>query len=981
MSAALDRRAFLKASGGTLLLCLSQLRRVHGASPAPAAQAGGAPVDEDEVEYLGFEDIYRRKWTWDSVAKSTHFVNCWYQRNCSWNVYVKNGIAWREEQSATYEQIDPNVPDFNPRGCQKGACYSLRMYDAGRLTHPLVRVGERGEGRWKRVSWDDALSAIADRVVDVITSDGPGAIVWDPGTANTGGGASTAPFRASHLLDTPMLDVNAEVGDHHPGAQTTLGKITFSGSMDDMFHSDLVLIWGGNPVYTQIPNAHFINEARYNGAKIVTIAPDYNASAIHADLWIGVNSGSDAALALSMAQTIITEKLARIDFIREQTDLPLLVRTDNQRYLRQSDLEPDGRDDVFHVWDESTRSIRPVSTKSLALENLVPALEGRYRVRLRGGEQVIVTPVFALLRKDLDGRWRPEQTAAITGVAPQTVRRLARMIAAARAALCVTQSTFSKYYHGMEMERCQILVLTLCGQIGRKGSGITGFPALAIDGPPSTIVAPGSLPPALGVLAVAAGTAPAFIKGKMAGLSNEAILYDIVQEKYRDGSFVAGNLYYYHVGLQALYGSSARYDTTMKRELSSFLDEAYREGWQIRPPEARQRIFFEIGGNILRRARACNVLEDTLVKELDLLVTVDWRMSNTALHSDYVLPAAGWYEKDDILWATPLAPYVHVISRAVEPLGEAKPDYSVICLLLKAIQARARARGITHFTDRSGAERRLDNVYDAFTFGGRFTEDRPEAILEHVLAQTTNLNGIDWQRLKEKGFERFTGLGMHFINIGNATDIRPDETITANTWHTEKKYPWPTLTRRIQFYIDHPFYLEQEEALPTHKDSPPIGGNYPLMLNGAHTRWSIHAAWRDNPHLLRLGGRGEPTVWIGTRDAAARGIRDNDRVRVFNDIDSYETLAKVVPNLRPGQVIVYHAWEPYQFRNRKGYGALTPNPLNPLSLAGGYVHLQPLPDANTPGPTDRDTRVEIERIDAARPALEPVPPTVAQQGS
>jgi nitrate reductase alpha subunit len=69
-------------------------------------------------------DIYRKKWTWDSIAKSTHFVNCWYQRNCSWNVYVKEGIAWREEQSATYAQIDPKIPDFNPRGCQKGACYS-----------------------------------------------------------------------------------------------------------------------------------------------------------------------------------------------------------------------------------------------------------------------------------------------------------------------------------------------------------------------------------------------------------------------------------------------------------------------------------------------------------------------------------------------------------------------------------------------------------------------------------------------------------------------------------------------------------------------------------------------------------------------------------------------------------------------------------------------------------------------------------------
>ena len=450
MSTGMNRRTFLKAGGGALLLSLVYLRLTQdepgdAVRPARHAASGG----KAGIEYASFEDIWRKKWTWDSVAKSTHFVNCWYQRNCSWNVFVKNGIAWREEQSATYEQIDPNIPDFNPRGCQKGASYSQRMYDAGRLVHPLKRVGARGEGKWVRVSWDEALAAIGDRVVDVIASDGPGAIAWDPGTANAGGGASTAPYRAGFILDTPLIDVNTEVGDHHPGAQTTMGKISFSGSMDDMFHSDLVLIWGGNPAYTQIPNAHFITEARYHGAEIVVIAPDFNASAIHADLWVSVNSGSDAALALSMAQVIVSENLHRVDFIKEQTDLPLLVREDNHHYLRQSDIEQDGRDDVFYVWDEATQSIRPAPAKSLALGKLAPALAGSYTVRLRDAKPVSVTPVFARLRQQLDARWRPEQTAATTGVAPNAVRRLARMISGARAAQCVTQSVFSKYYHGI----------------------------------------------------------------------------------------------------------------------------------------------------------------------------------------------------------------------------------------------------------------------------------------------------------------------------------------------------------------------------------------------------------------------------------------------------------------------------------------------------------------------------------------------------
>jgi anaerobic selenocysteine-containing dehydrogenase len=214
-------------------------------------------------------------------------------------------------------------------------------------------------------------------------------------------------------------------------------------------------------------------------------------------------------------------------------------------------------------------------------------------------------------------------------------------------------------------------------------------------------------------------------------------------------------------------------------------------------------------------------------------------MSQTALHSDYVLPAAAWYEKDDITWATPIAPFAHVTTRAVAPRAEAKSDWEFHCLFLKELQQRATQRDVTTFVDRAGKERRLDRVYDEFTFGRRYTEDNPEELLDELLSCTTNLGDIRWPALKQKGFERYTGLGFDYVNIGNATDIKPGETITANTWHTQKKLPWPTLTRRIQFYIDHPFYLELGEALPVHKDPPKIGGDHPLQLSGQHARWSI----------------------------------------------------------------------------------------------------------------------------------------------
>ncbi len=959
--AGLTRRRFLIGTG-TLAAGLS-LYKLRGCEPAREVGPAIAKLEKMIPEYRDWQDLYRQKWTWDRVTKGTHLVNCWYQKSCNWNVYVKDGIALREEQAATYEPINDEVPDYNPRGCQKGACYTERMYNPARLLYPLKRVGKRGEGKWKRISWEEGLREIVEHTVDAMLEDGPGSITWDPGTANANGCNGMGMFRTGHVLDTPIIDVNTEVGDHHPGALATCGKISFASSGDDVFYSDLILIWGGNPVYTQIPNVHFINEARYHGAEIVTITPDYSASAIHADKWVPVKAGTDAALGLSMAQVIVEEGLHNVPFITEQTDMPLLVHEATGRFLRQSDLEKGGEDDVFYVFDRAAGEIREAPKKSLKLEGLDLALEGEHVVATLEGE-ARVTTVFELFKKQLED-YRPEDAEKITGTRAGMIRSLARKIAKAKAATMIAASSFGKNYHGLEMERAQILVLTLCGQIGKKGSGITGFPALHSAGAADLMVTPGTHSPTVGRALMNARMAPAFLKATLEGKTDEMFLYEVVREMYSKGGHVSAHLYFNaHMGSDSLMNRSAEWDPDMKRPLEEYLEEAYGEGWQIRPSLARPRILFACGGNILRRTRGYHQVLEKFLPRLDLLATLDVRMSTTALYSDYVFPAAGWYEKDDLAWATPIVPYAHVTTRAVKPLAESKTDWEFHCLFLKELQRQAKERGAETFVDRAGEERRLDQVYDEFTFQGRFTEENPDDLMSYMFEGITNLGGVSWEAIKEKGFERFTELGMDFLNIGNATDIKPDETITANTWHTENKKPWPTLTRRIQFYIDHPFYLELGEQLPVHKDPPPIGGNYPLQLINQHVRWSIHASWRDVESLLRLQ-RGEPLVILSRDDASSRGIADGERVRVWNDIGDFEVQAKVSDAVRPGIVIANHAWEPYQFRKHRSHEVVNASPLNPLLLAGGYTHLQPSFTMGASGTSDRDTRIEIERAESA----------------
>ena len=177
----------------------------------------------------------------------------------------------------------------------------------------------------------------------------------------------------------------------------------------------------------------------------------------------------------------------------------------------------------------------------------------------------------------------------------------------------------------------------------------------------------------------------------------------------------------------------------------------------------------------------------------------------------------------------------------------------------------------------------------------------------------------------------------------------------------EKKRPYPTLTGRQQFYIDHPWFLELGEELPVHKEPPAAGGKHPFTLTGGHTRWSIHSMWRDQPLMLRLE-RGEPVVYLNAADARARSIGDHDLVRDLERPRRFVARAKPTGTMRPGQVHILHAWEPFQFRTGRSHQSLAPSPIKVTQLVGDYGHLHWDVSYYEPNGNDRDTRVDVRRL-------------------
>ncbi len=951
-----SRRSILKA-GALAAAGLAMPNFLPRSASSLQALAAETPPD-----FNSSLDVYRKQWTWDKTVRGTHMINCWYQAHCAFDVYVKDGIVFREEQAAEYQQLNPDVPDLNPRGCQKGCSFSHRMYEENRIKYPMRRAGNRGEGRWERVSWDEALDAIADQMIDVITKEGTDRVIWDLGPDINIGAANAAQARLAQLTHSICLDSNSSNGDGHRGAFETFGNVYIERSLEDYFYSDVILIWGANPVFTSIPNAHFFTEARYNGTEIVCISPDYSASATKADLWVPLKPGTDAALALAICNQIIEGGHVNIPYVAEQTDLPLLVNPETGKLITEKDVSG-GLESTFFMSGLNGK-LYEAPRKDLDLGSFEPDLEAEIWVTLADGKEIRAKTVFLLLKERL-AAYTPEVASEMCGTPAKLIRRLARMVIEAKALSNVSGSSMNKYFHGNLTERSMILIWALLGQMGRKGTGYSAFGFLANDGWEDYVS--GLRYKDRLVFGVEIGLDLLWDWAK--GETSEIFFKKLSTSQFHNPG---GNLpiwtssalfWHVHGGVSELAEQADKWVPDLKQPVKDSLHESLQKNWlPLQPPADKEpRILFHYCSNPLRSVRGSHKLPEVLWPKLNLSVAIDFRMSSTAKMADYVLPAAAWYEVTDHKWATPLVPYNHVTNKAVEPLGESKPDFWIFTMLAKHIQKRAKERGIGPLASHLGKEIVLDNIYEDMTMDGLYKEDDGDAAAGAILEQSGNLSHVSWEEQKEKGFAKYSDIGLSPLSIGNAGSMKEGEPFVPLTHHIDDKQPYPTQTRRIQFYLDHHLYLSHDEHLPRFKAPPKMGGDYPITMTGGHTRWSVHSVWRDNK-LMQSLNRGQPYIVMGGQDAEQRGIADGDWVKCFNDVGSFNVRAKVITGARPGQAIMYHSWENYQFAGKGDARSVSPSPINPVELAGDHAHLKIGMLEGQPGCFDRDTRIDIARM-------------------
>ena len=248
---------------------------------------------EREMEVYGY----------DSVVKS-HCRMC--HGGCGVLVYVKDGKIAKIAG-------DPDCPINHGTLCSKGIGASQLVYHPDRLTYPVRSVGSKGSGKWERISWDEALDAIAEKILNYKESFGAESIVMGYGTGREN---EAVIYRFANLLGSPNT-LTAGHFCYGPRITTTIITCGTNPIVDYENNPRCIMVWGNNLVISN-PDCYKgepFSTALDAGAKLIAVDPRVTRIAARADIWLPLRPGTDTALALGMCNVIVQEELYDKEFV------------------------------------------------------------------------------------------------------------------------------------------------------------------------------------------------------------------------------------------------------------------------------------------------------------------------------------------------------------------------------------------------------------------------------------------------------------------------------------------------------------------------------------------------------------------------------------------------------------------------------------------------------------------------------------------
>lgn len=384
---------------------------------------------------------------------------------CLHKVHVREGKVVK----STLGEFEDSA--FN-RICLRGLSTPENIYHPNRVLYPMRRIEgtARGEGRYERITWDEAIDELADKIKQYQAEFGESSIFRNTASGNLSFMGSVFFAMLFNRINASTMSGRLDAGNSM-GAGRVIGNPNLwpASEQQDLVNAKHIFLWGNNLTDAQVHDWHFLADAIEAGAKVICIDPTFTQVASKSHMWVPIRPASDTVLEMSMMYVMLEEDLVDWDFVKSHTVAQFLVNSETGKFVRMSDLgveaqvvvdETAGTEmtvDPYVVWDLAANAAAELGTASDA------ALEGEFEV-----DGVVCHTAFTLLKNEIM-QYSPDYAYTICDVPADTIRELARMACDGPVTHRVGWG-MQAYDNGVHPHHAGATLAALAGQYGTPGA-------------------------------------------------------------------------------------------------------------------------------------------------------------------------------------------------------------------------------------------------------------------------------------------------------------------------------------------------------------------------------------------------------------------------------------------------------------------------------------------------------------------------------
>ena len=842
---------------------------------------------------------YDSKYTFLCAPNDTH--NCLLNAYVRQGVVTRIGPSMKYGEAADLNG-NKTTSRWDPRVCQKGLALTRRFYGDRRINQCMVREGfkkwvekgfprekdglppkeyfQRGRDQWVRIPHDEAARIVASALKNIAEAytgeEGKRRLAaqhYDEATiqATQGVGTQVLKFRGGMPLlgitrvfgmyrmanSIALLDANIrKVGpdkalggkgfdnyswhtDLPPGHPMVTGQQTVEFDLSAVEYCKTLVVWGMNWITTKMPDSHWLTEARLKGTRVVVIACEYSATASKGDEVLVVRPGTTPALALGFANVILREKLYDEAYVRQWTDLPILVRMDTLKYLKAQDIfggkpselknqtrtlgvtekePPPGThtDQIIpekmrldwgdYVWWDRAAGVPKMLTRDEVGKNSHVGdvlLDGSVEVTLAGGGKVRCRPVFDLVR-EYAAHFDPKTVEELTWAPAHAVESLARLFARnPGTTLFAIGMGPNQFFNNDNKDRDIFLLAALTGNVGKIGGNVGSY-----AGNYRVSLFNGS---------------PQYINENPFDLELDPSKPARPKQYWKPESAH----YYNHedhplrVGKKLLTGSSHM-------------------------PTPTKSLWFANANSILGNVKWHYNTVVNVLPRIEMVAVNDWWWSTSCEWADVVFGVDSWAElKHPDMTASVTNPFLQVFPRT--PLKRPFNTLGDIEVLALVGSKLAELTGDNRFND-------------CWKF---VRENRTDVYLQRILDHSTNTKGYKIADLEAKAKQGIPAL----MNSRTSPKVVGYEQVYDSR-------PWYTKSGRLEFYREEDEFIAAGENLPVHRE--PVDSTFyepNIIISPKHEAMrpegpEVYGVKRDDLSCETRCGRNVVLTWEEARKTA-----------------------------------------------------------------------------------------------------------------